>query len=449
MISTEPIVSVIIPVYNSEPFLRQCLDSIINQTLRDIEIICVNDGSTDNSLKILEEYRDKDARIRVYTKPNEGKGAASARNLGLENANGKYLMFLDSDDFFELDMLESLAARAEETDSEVVICGAKKFDNLTQKVSSSYISIKLELAPQTPSFSYKDCKRDIFQISDVIAWNKLFKKDLICKYNLRFEPINISDEQFVSCVSLVLAKRIAIVNKEFVNYRYNTNSSQCDTRTKHPEAAYMAIWSIIDSFKKYGVFEDIKQSYYNIILPGMRTYYDTMEDYSAFAFLHNKLKNEVFVALGIAELPQEYFANKYLYQWCRDVLKSEPGELAFNAIRVYNKDMTSAPLRFKISDALIRKINPGSRIVIYGAGIIGKFYYTQLIFSDYCKIVLWTGGKKDKYIESCAYGAEHISTIDYDHVLVAYETQPQTEGAIKNLINLGIPSDKIIFQKED
>jgi len=442
-------VSVIIAVYNTDKYLRQCLDSVVNQTLRDIEIICVNDGSTDNSLKILEEYRDKDDRIRVFTKSNEGKGAASARNLGLENANGKYMMFLDSDDFFELDMLESLTARANETDSEIVICGAKRFDNLIQKVSGSYTSIKLELAPQTPSFSYKDCKRDIFQISDVIAWNKLFKKDLIYKYNLRFEPINISDEQYVSCVSLVLAKRIAIVNKELVNYRYNTNSSQCDTRTKHPEAAYMAIWSIIDSFKKYEVFEDIKQSYYNIILPGMRVYYDAMDDYSTFEFLHNKLKYEVFPALGIAELPQEYFTDKYLYKWCKTILENEAGELAFKAIRVFSKDMTSASLRFKIPCALMSKINPGSRVVIYGANAIGKFYYIQLIFSDRCKMVFWTGNQKDWYINRGAYGAEYILTIDYDYVLVAYATGPQIEKGVKDLISLGIPSNKIIFQEED
>jgi len=443
------LVSVIIPVYNSERFLRQCLDSVVNQTLRDIEVICVNDGSTDNSLKILEEYSGVDKRIRVYTKSNEGKGAASARNLGLENACGKYLMFLDSDDFFELDMLESLTARAEETDSDVVICGAKRFDNLTQKVSGFYTSIKLELAPQMPSFSYKDCKRDIFQISDVIAWNKLFKKSLIHKYNLRFEPINISDEQYVSCVSLVLAERITVVDKKLVNYRYNTNTSQCDFRTKHPEAAYMAIWSIVDAFKKYGVFEDIKQSYYNIILPGMRVYYDAMDDYSTFVSLHNKLKCEVFAALGIAELPREYFADKYLYKWCKAVLENEPGELAFNAVKVYGKDITSASLRFKIPCALMKKISPGSRVVIYGAGIVGKFYYTQLIFSDFCKIVLWTGSKKDMYINNCAYEAEYILTIDYDYVLVAYPTELQIEMAIKDLINLGIPSDKIIYSKED
>ena len=97
--STTPKVSVIIPVYNVEDYLRQCLDSVINQTLKDIEIICVDDGSTDKSLEILHEYEKKDSRITVLTQKNQYAGVA--RNVGMSVATGKYFVFLDSDDFFE------------------------------------------------------------------------------------------------------------------------------------------------------------------------------------------------------------------------------------------------------------------------------------------------------------------------------------------------------------
>ena len=113
------LVSVIVPVYNVENYLRQCLDSITGQTLRNIEIICVDDSSTDSSGKILEEYAKKDERIKIITQPNKGAGAA--RNNGLSAAQGKYLSFLDSDDFFEPDMLELAYKKAEEDRADFVV----------------------------------------------------------------------------------------------------------------------------------------------------------------------------------------------------------------------------------------------------------------------------------------------------------------------------------------
>ena len=93
----QPKISVIIPVYNVEKYLRECLDSIVNQTFKDIEIICVDDGSTDKSLEILREYEQKDKRIIVISQPN--KGVSTARNIGMQQATGKYMMFVDSDDY--------------------------------------------------------------------------------------------------------------------------------------------------------------------------------------------------------------------------------------------------------------------------------------------------------------------------------------------------------------
>ena len=103
-------VSVVIPVYNAAPYIHQCLDSILNQTLREIEVICVNDGSKDNSLSILREYEAKDSRMRIISQQNAG--VAHARNTGIYHAKGKYLSVLDADDFFDLTMLEQLTDKA-------------------------------------------------------------------------------------------------------------------------------------------------------------------------------------------------------------------------------------------------------------------------------------------------------------------------------------------------
>ena len=112
-------VSVINPVFNVEPYLKQCMDSVVGQTLKDIEIICVDDGSTDGSLDILKEYATEDSRIQIIEQKNAGAGAA--RNNGMRHATGKYLSFLDSDDFFEPRMLEKAYDLAEKDQADFVI----------------------------------------------------------------------------------------------------------------------------------------------------------------------------------------------------------------------------------------------------------------------------------------------------------------------------------------
>ena len=115
-----PLVSVIVPVYNVERYLNRCLNSIISQTFKDIEIICVNDGSTDTSLKILKEYQKIDNRIIVINKENEG--VSKSRNKGIEVAKGEYIVFVDSDDWINLDMVEYMYNKAKNTDTDIVMC---------------------------------------------------------------------------------------------------------------------------------------------------------------------------------------------------------------------------------------------------------------------------------------------------------------------------------------
>ena len=127
MKSVVPTVSVIIPIYNTGPYLTDCLDSISNQTLRDIEIILVNDGSTDQSEKICREYADRDSRIKLYTKPNGG--LSDARNYGLERTSANIVGFVDSDDFIDLDMFRCLYELKQKTTSQIAVGGVKMVSN--------------------------------------------------------------------------------------------------------------------------------------------------------------------------------------------------------------------------------------------------------------------------------------------------------------------------------
>ena len=137
-------VSVIIPVYNVEPYLKQCMDSVVGQTLKDIEIICVDDGSTDGSLDILREYAAEDNRIQIIEQKNAGAGAA--RNNGMRHATGKYLSFLDSDDFFEPRMLEKAYDLAEKDQADFVAYKSDQYHTeKKQFVSADWVIHELSL----------------------------------------------------------------------------------------------------------------------------------------------------------------------------------------------------------------------------------------------------------------------------------------------------------------
>ena len=170
-------ISVIVPVYNVEPYLRKCLDSIVNQTYRDLEILVIDDGSTDWCGKICDEYAGKDGRIRVFH--TENRGLSCARNLGLDNARGEWIGFVDSDDWIETDMYEVLLKRAEETEADIVECGVlEEHPNRTGK-RQEYLVTGTEAVIML-----------IHRELSNAVWNKLWKKS--CFDKIRFPEGRIS-----------------------------------------------------------------------------------------------------------------------------------------------------------------------------------------------------------------------------------------------------------------
>ncbi len=385
-------ISIIVPVYNSEKYIRECIDSLLNQTYKDLEIICVNDGSKDNSLEILNEYATNDSRIKVYSKPNEGKGAASARNLGLSYATGEYVMFLDSDDFFELDMIESMVSKAEESSFDLVVCSADRYDDKLGCITGEYKHIELSDAPDKVFFSWKDCAEHIFQICDLIAWNKLYRRAMLIDNDLRFEPIPISDDQYIPALSMIYAKRIGVVDKPFIHYRFNTGSSQVDSQPKHPEAAYSATFSIVERLKSLGVYDDVKRSYLNMAIRLMREYFDKMTEIDTLRFLYDKYRNEVFPKLDATGLSKDFFYDIRIGEWYELITTHSLEEVLFKTSRSYGAAWTTAILRFQVPYDRFPK---GGKAVLVGKGLTGRYWYAQLLLSDYCEIVAWVNDESE------------------------------------------------------
>lgn len=219
-------ISVIIPVFNVENFLKECLDSVCNQSFKDIEIICINDGSSDNSLEILREYEKKDGRMKVIDQSNRGLGAS--RNRGLDIACGNYIYFLDSDDYIDLDTLNKLYCSAKSNDSDVVLFKFQSFDD-NHNVHYRGIEFKIdeifgEINYSNFVFNYMDVKRHVLN-SAFSACLKLYKKEFLDSFDDFYFPENLSFEDVIFHVKIMVrALKISFVDENLYYYRSNENS---------------------------------------------------------------------------------------------------------------------------------------------------------------------------------------------------------------------------------
>ncbi|MDR1146516.1 MAG: glycosyltransferase, partial [Verrucomicrobiales bacterium] len=210
--SGAPKVSVVVPVYNAEKFLPRALDSIAAQTLANIEIICVDDGSTDGSAAILRHYADRDRRFKIITQANQGAGFA--RNAGLDAAAGESVIFLDSDDYYAPELLEKLAARLAASGAEVCCCD---YVNVRDGAVSAPIRGPHRLFVSGAVFSSAHCPRDIFQISNGALWNKLWRADFIRQSGVRHSATRTSNDLAFVFFHLATAWMVC-VNEKLVTY---------------------------------------------------------------------------------------------------------------------------------------------------------------------------------------------------------------------------------------
>lgn len=252
-------VSIIIPVYNCEKFLQKCLDSIVNQTLQEIEIICINDGSTDNSGRILEEYNDK--RIKIINKENGGQ--SSARNIGIDIAKGEYIGFVDSDDWVDLDFFEKLYSAAKKYDTDIAAGGIIRLHKFNKKYQ-----LKFDKEIIASDFREKLLVCDVPDKSYV--WNKIYRLNKIKQYNLKFIEGKIFED--VVFTPQVLYNLNTLVTVPDIYYYYWRRSGS--TVTLRNKKAYLdGCWAKKEAEK---FFEE-----HNINISGIKT---TTKRYRLFGF---------------------------------------------------------------------------------------------------------------------------------------------------------------------
>lgn len=220
----QPSISIIIPVHNAALFLRETLEHILDQTWRDWELICVENGSTDASPAILEEYAARDTRIRLLKLSPVGAGAA--RNAGLEQARGKYVCMCDADDFYTPQALERLYARAEKTQADVVVGMAEFFYSENHRERSPY-ELKSSVLCHVSWDGFcpmQETENNVFELFQPWGWGKLYRRDYLNQHNIRYTTHRRAEDAPFVLLAVALAQKVALLNEVCYEYRQQESS---------------------------------------------------------------------------------------------------------------------------------------------------------------------------------------------------------------------------------
>lgn len=320
-------VSVIMPIYNAYSYLRPAMDSVLDQTLREIELICVDDGSTDHSLEILKEYQAKDSRVRIITENNAGP--SWARNKGLSRARGEYIIFLDADDFYELTLLEKLYMRAESDKLDITITEYDIYNDRRATFEERIRSDHGKIFEGETIVSKNEYPEVIFQCTSNYVWNKLFRAAFLKEKELVFDQnLRVFEDVYFVITSLSQADRIGKHHEVLIHHRIYSEQSKNRLFRKYYRQVPELYVKIKEYLMHYGMYAPLSQSFlnlsasrifkiYNVLWPDAKAeYFNSLNSTYAEALGWEKAVPEEiedddvrdFVAATLAHTHKEYLA---------------------------------------------------------------------------------------------------------------------------------------------
>ncbi len=289
-------VSVVVPVYNVERYLGECLDSLLGQTLKDIEVICVDDGSTDGSAKLLADYAAKDHRVKVLRLSHAGAGAA--RNQGLDVAGGEYVFFCDADDWLDGNALGVLHRLAKDSAADIVMTGMRYFDDATQnEYRVRMVDRKALGLPRT--FDPDALGERLFTALRAQVGGRLFRLGFVRDLGIRFqEQPRVNDLAFVA-TALALSERISIDDSARYHYRKNQGGNLSSGIDKMPEMSSLAWLRVREILTAHGVFERFRAAFSRAASQSLVEVVVSMRDAAAMEKFFKRAQAELIPALGI------------------------------------------------------------------------------------------------------------------------------------------------------
>ena len=382
MYNDDVLISVIVPIYNVSDYLEQCIESIISQTYKALEIILVDDGSTDDSGKICDEYEKKDQRIKVIHKKNEGVN--SARRIGIQNASGEFVGYVDGDDWIETEMYSTMMNLQQKYNADVVICGIKENYNGRERWRIPHLEERFYDRKTFKDFVEKKVlyNGEFYKSSvSTFLFDKLVRKDIIKKYQLRSGlDTSLSDDTMVAIPAVIEAGNVVVTHQCFLNYRIREDS------IKH-------------SVEQVNYGRYISKHY---------------EDW----------KN----TLDLASSGYDYESDLQKYLIYVLAMKS-PGLFDVGT----NQLLT-----------LYGVIETGAKIFLYGAGQTGLNLMRYIKTNCNINVVAWTDRDYDKLPTAynlCAH-AEAVKK-DYDYLIITAMRRDAYESICRDVEKLGVPREKI------
>lgn len=377
-----PLISVIVPIYNVEAYIEECIESIIRQTYRNLQIILVNDGSEDQSGTICNQYADSDQRVEVIHQPN--KGLVIARKSGLKRAKGDYIGFVDGDDYIEEEMYERLLEEMQKSDADFIHSGLIKNGEAwipyKKKILHLSEAEEKERIILTAVFGH-----DNYFVPSI--WSKLFKAQVIKEcYSQVPDSAQYGEDLINLCICIDKCDKVVLLNEAYYHYRYRGES--------------------ITNEKNLNGLENIFKYYGNVC--------DVLTQYKCYGELKNLITERV----------------------CVNILRK---------IRaISGHDFQIAQYYFADTERLL-----GKRIVIYGAGIVGKDYYAQIRRYTDCCIVAWVDAHPEKYEypHIKLFGVEEMDIIAYDILLIAVKDERVAKEISSSLRRQGVEEGKIFWSE--
>lgn len=314
------LISVVIALYNAEEYIRECLDSVLGQTYKNIEVICVDDGSTDSSADIISEYSLKDNRVKLIKQQNQFAGVA--RNTGMKQAAGEYIIFLDADDFFEPDMLEKAYEDIIAEDSDICVFNSNLFDQETETFKEYSWAFKKALFKGQKIIDPTEFpnNENIFRMFNGWAWDKLMKKSFVDSTGLEFQALRTSNDMYFTMMALTKASKITILDDVLAHQRVNNSSSLSRTREKSWNCFYEGLKAMKEELVRSNTMETFERGFVNWCANFSLWQLNSISG-EIFVKVYDLIRNEVIPGFGLDTREESYFFEKREYDQIQKIIE--------------------------------------------------------------------------------------------------------------------------------
>lgn len=438
--------SIVISIYNGSKYLVNAMENLISQTYKDIEIICVDDGSTDDTYNILADFAGRDTRIKILRKDNEGPGIA--RNMGMEIAKGEYIIFLDIDDYFNKNMIERLCRVLEQEGADMVICKARIYDERYKSDRPFPLAMNTDILGVKDSFCPEEHYDTLLQLTGGFAWNKMFRSDFLKDNGIRFGSTYLYEDMLLTADSLISAGKIALVEDELIMYRKNNKMSLSAKKDDNWDDLIEIFDQIRRKLIRRNLYQRLEKTYLNRLADTLYTAFSDYETETAFTGLYNYYKDNL--KDKYARKDNSFFYNRNTGELIK-LLNNSCGALDFLlsykrfCLNKLEKDFDRLN-KTKHWLFPFDRVPYQSRVILYGAGEMGQDYYLQIKKTNWCRIMQWVDREGKRYRDRGfkVEDLEEMKTACADFIIIGISDGNIAEQVRISLKSIGLKTTQII-----